>query len=149
MHLWDAAWVELLRPRTVLGFLGLLSVLASFYCSIARRDQHHALFFICLGWHFVFAEVVWRIYTPYRLAGFSPPRLPPVFWPAILAEALWSLVLPLGLTIPASYFVLRSGGQQPANKSKWWVVSTLVFALCILMIVLLYSLIYSMPGDGV
>ena len=149
MYLSELNLLELIRPHTVLGFLGLLSMLGSLFFSIARRDGHHALFFICLGWHLAFAEVVWRIYTGYGLMTTSSfHTLPSPVWPAILAEALWSLVLPLGLTIPATYYLLRVGAQQPANKSKWWVVSTLVFALCILLIVLLYSLIYSLPGKG-
>ncbi|MBM4036688.1 MAG: hypothetical protein FJ291_33565 [Planctomycetes bacterium] len=148
MDIRDIPWVDLIRPHTVLGFLGLLSLLVSFFYSLARRDEHHALFFICLGWHFAFAEVVWRIYTGYGWVACSRWARVHSAVSAVLLDPVWFLVLPLALTIPASSFILRVGAQRPAHKSKWWVVSTLVFALCILLIVLLCSLTYSLSGSG-
>ena len=139
--------LRLALPLTMPGVAGIVALVLSLYFSVRRHEGHLALFFIYIGLLLAVAEALWRLLTGYgqwiEASGFH--ALVATVWPKVLVGSLWSLVLPLAISAPATWLALRAGAQGSARRRSWWAASMVVVALDLLLIVVLYSFIYAHP----
>jgi hypothetical protein len=126
-------WIELI-PHTLPGVLALAAFLtAAFYIRI-RRDSRSCFEFVCVAWQLTICDLALGLVDSFEYlftSDSSPSRLD--FVVSHYDVVVMRLIVPVALTIPIFWWVLRSDTQVSLGKTRLFVISTAIAFLDLLI----------------